>query len=1159
MSSDAASLHALEVLMNEFFDSSTDNNRKREIEQVLQNFSQQSGAWHHCVYFMNNCSNQYVLMYAVSVFENLINKQWIGTQAGDKAEVRHFLNDYLLSYHKKLPSYIRNKLIKVIVDIGRVDWPHFYPNFFSSIIELLQQPSTVALGLLMLQTTSEELASPREDLSIARKTEVHRLLLNEVPGILSLLTHLLDRVLEKHRRLATTVTPPPSPTHGISPARSSSPTVSGSSSLSIFTSAPSADLSLQHAGSSNLMGQLLNNSPMKSRQNLGHPLPPLDSESEEISSLVLKCLAHLFSWIPLSSTITPSLVSTVFYLAEFGCSVVPSSSGSSVVSNAELGVSAMTCINELLSKNCVPVEFEEFLLKLFQQTFQLLQRITKDTGAQAVENLLTEQDESYLNKFTEFLRLFVSIHLRRFENSSHFPVLELLMLLFKYTFKQPQLEGFFACLDIWTVFLDYLIGKVANARSDKLAEAEATVSRYKEVLLMLITELLKKIQFRHNRKQLEELDDETLDDDSETEWQAFQRNCLEIVAKLAELLPGETFSLLFPLFSEYCDVYIGLGEFVTKTAHGLQLGISGENECHQLHCSLRDLTTMERALGRLSEHFIGEVNFANRFSDGEAIVERLGQIALFGTQSQLFAVHTAMPNILQPDLIEVHAQGLAAFQAYCHWMAQYYLETHRQQQHQEKFVTLVSNAIDSLVPLMNKEVPQRVSLPASHLLNSLATTVRPSFMTALDKVQKLFHDVSSGSLSDLPLEVQTLVIRSLSNALVLPWPNKADNEQEWEVRSQSHQTLMHSIKQPFKSIVETPGFSGNKQLQENAKPLLHFTLHVLADLMSAATEDQVTKTKLILYQSISDVVQITINIFPVYIHYPDITDEFLGFLLTLFENLKVQLGPAVTEQIVEPLLHTFTRQQLSEILHHESTAGSRVINKFLKILQLLVQEPAASFKAFLPNIIGLCMEQLYPILAEQPCPDIKCEFYELLHQLLLHNWRYFFRASLLAYMSMAEETVENQAQFNSVMQAFGQSFLQPDITVFKQNIEALENLNSKCKLYQKRIFKDSMLLQFVNVFLQALVFRSHDLLQEEITITLYNMAAVDFDSFYSVFLPQFLGGCEGLTDSQKTELGNNFTPDKDLPSFTQSIHRFVGDLRYYRLCNSSLPSGTVKF
>ena len=37
-------------------------------------------------------------------------------------------------------------------------------------------------------------------------------------------------------------------------------------------------------------------------------------------------------------------------------------------------------------------------------------------------------------------------------------------------------------------------------------------------------------------------------------------------------------------------------------------------------------------------------------------------------------------------------------------MAQYYLETHRQQQHQEKFVALVSNAVDTLVPLLNKEV-----------------------------------------------------------------------------------------------------------------------------------------------------------------------------------------------------------------------------------------------------------------------------------------------------------------------------------------------------------------------------------------------------------------------------------------------------------------------
>ncbi len=45
---------------------------------------------------------------------------------------------------------------------------------------------------------------------------------------------------------------------------------------------------------------------------------------------------------------------------------------------------------------------------------------------------------SYVEKFTEFMRLFVSIHLHRFESNSQFPVLEFLALLFKYTFKQVR-------------------------------------------------------------------------------------------------------------------------------------------------------------------------------------------------------------------------------------------------------------------------------------------------------------------------------------------------------------------------------------------------------------------------------------------------------------------------------------------------------------------------------------------------------------------------------------------------------------------------------------------------------------------------------------------------------------------------------------------------
>ena len=71
-----------------------------------------------------------------------------------------------------------------------------------------------------------------------------------------------------------------------------------------------------------------------------------------------------------------------------------------------------------------------------------------------------------------------------------------------------------------------------------------------------------------------------------------------------------------------------------------------------------------------------------------------------------------------------------------------------------------------------------------------------------------------------------------------------------------------------------------------------------------------------------------------------------------------------------------------------------------------------------------------------------------------------------------------------------------------------------------------MLCQFLNVLLQVLLVKSHDLLQEEITVMLYNMAAVDFDTFYSQFLPQLVNNCDGLDENQRTILSCNFSMDK---------------------------------
>nr|DBA19354.1 TPA: hypothetical protein GDO54_015205 [Pyxicephalus adspersus] len=1033
MASEEASLRALESLMTEFFHTSTSNERKREIEALLNNFAQQLGAWRFCFYFLSSSHNDYVLMYSLSVFENLINKMWLGIPSEEKMEIRSSLPKLLLSQHKTLPGFICNKLCKVIVDMGRQDWPMFYHDFFTNILQLIQTPRTTPLGLIMLKTASEELACPREDLSVARKEELRKLLLDQVPTVLGLLTGVLESIWDKHS--VTAATPPPSPT------------------------ASDAD---------DLLSNLVH-TPALAKQ-LSQPPPSLEAESERICALALECLSHLFSWIPLSASITPSLLTTIFHFARLGCDTgsrktpttnsatlnggssspsLPLTLPSSQTDRDRLGVLAMSCINELMCKNCVPLEFQEYLLRVCQQTFILLQRITRETNAHSVRSRLEELDESYIEKFTDFLRLFVSVHLRRIESNAQFPVVEFLALLFKYTFHQPTHEGYLSCLDIWALFLDYLTNKIRN----RLEDREGIINRYEDALVLLLTEVLNRIQFRYNQTQLEELDDETLDDDQQTEWQRYLRHSLEVVAKIMELFPTHAFTTL---------------------------------------------------------------------------------------------VRGAMK----------HAQSLAALQAYSHWLARFYSEVQRQ--NQQQFISIISTAMEALPPLISTKVQEKLLLSACHLLVSVATTVRPVFLINIPAVQKVFSRVTDNAAQRLPEEAQVLLCRALSNVLLLPWPNIPEPEQQWGERSSHHSTLLSSLTRDYRELKGSAPPQRKGQL-EATKRVICQTLGVLRDIVENISSEG-TKSRQICYQSMQEACQLSLALFPTYIHQSDVTEEMLSFFLALFQGLRVQMGVPFTEQIIQTFLNMFTRQQLAESILQEGSAGCHVVEKFLKILQVVVQEPGQAFKPFLPSILSLCMEQLYPIIAERPSMDVKVELFELLFQLLHHNWRYFYRSSVLASVNRdgADEPMENQPQFIAVMQAFGQSFLQPDIHLFKQNLSYLETLNSKHKLYHKKFFRAMMLPQFVSVLLQVLIHKSHDLLQEEIGIAVYNMASVDFSTFFSAFLPEFLAGCEGLDTSQKNVLARNFKMERDLPSFTQSVHRLVNDLRYYRLCNDSLPPGTVK-
>ncbi len=200
---------------------------------------------------------------------------------------------------------------------------------------------------------------------------------------------------------------------------------------------------------------------------------------------------QLVGWIPLNEILKTAQIDVLFRFVK--------------LYNGDTSLSALACVIEILSKNYVPAELTEFLKHIFHHSLLILMQLTStnlkhlDEGYAPQEMFLTH--DRFLNRFTQFLNLFIVNHIRRIEFSTvSFPTIEFLSVLFKYSFIQPSIEGQLACLEIWTAFLDFLIS---------LKEEKTPVHpKYMNGLLAFFTEVLKTVQFSLNAQKLSTLSTE---------------------------------------------------------------------------------------------------------------------------------------------------------------------------------------------------------------------------------------------------------------------------------------------------------------------------------------------------------------------------------------------------------------------------------------------------------------------------------------------------------------------------------------------------------------------------------------------------------------------------------------------------------------------------
>jgi len=1104
MNSNAEVLSGLTRVINEFFDHKTSNDKKHAIEQQLITFSNQSESWKICLFCLTNSNNQYVQVYCLQVVERLVNIKWIGTDPSTKQEIRKTLSEVLAykQHHQNMEQFVMTKLIKVIIDIGRCDWPMFYVSFFDELILLTKKEDTRSLGLIALKMTSEEFISSSETVSTDRRKELKILLLEKVPQILQILTEILNHEWKccfgsdnRNQNHVSIVTPPPSP----------------GSNTNLFGLLKSADP---------LLGELQVN------------LMDIGDGSFKVIKNTIKCLTQYFTWIQIDQNVSTEMLNSIFKYARL-------SFISSNQKTDQISVEALKCVNELTSRNCFPALMQDALVKVFRNTFFLIQQSVSS------QDTFDRLDNDYVKHMQIFLRLFVVHHFSRMQSNNTFPLTNFLHLLTNFTFIQTDHEEFRQCLEIWEILLEYINDKVNDC--NRKFVSNSLLERYQEGFSLFYSQILQHIQFTHNHQNLCSLDFELIDDNGYTEWEDYLIKNIELIASISKLFPTEIINNVNNILNNSASMFLNCNHYNFNAS-----------QAPQYVYSFRDLASILQCIGRISPVFIHE-NFHERWNITNELVQKLLHLAVHCTRN--IQTTNSLNGDIKVSIIEIHAQVLAALQPFTHWMAQLYSEIQEKGNSQAHLSSLLSSCLDSIVPvLINKSIHSKVLRSAIQTFSSVVTVIRPTFLSQLPQIIHLFKCVAERSCNYHSVQNQAIIYKTISNLLVLPWPNTPESEQKYEERSLAHYNFISSILVEYNQLsTSSDGF----QYKEQAIPLIHRAVIILTEISTSLT-NELSKSRDICYASLRSHVDFSLGLIDSYVNHSDTSQLLMKFYLQVFRTFRRQIGVEQVTKTIEKFMTIFN----STVLQHQlnSNNGEKVVQLFLELLSLVIDETGTAFKILTSDIIQLVVENVFPLIVKKPSADISTSLFEFLHKLLSRKHRYFFPSpvlvTLLKQNSTNSLTISHKQQFLKIMQVFGNSFLQEDVTIYKQSISILQDLNCKLKIYEKihgSLFEENVLFEFVFCFIKVLIAKTHDILTDDLCSVVHQMCLVDFNYFHQVLLQQFLHNLPELTQDQKKTLYKNFKGDQDSPTFTSNLMRFVTDLRYYQLCNSSLQPGTVQF
>eukprot|EP00976_Prorocentrum_cordatum_P079249 1183476-Prorocentrum_minimum.AAC.2 len=134
-------VEALCRVLQQFLDPAVDMIQKKTLEEQLITMRESSlSTWRRPYLWLTHESQvPHVQWFAGSTLEKYVLSHWERVDEAERAAMRDNLLQYLLQRHASLPQFVSTKVAKVIIDIGKFDWPQRYPELLPRIHSAITQ------------------------------------------------------------------------------------------------------------------------------------------------------------------------------------------------------------------------------------------------------------------------------------------------------------------------------------------------------------------------------------------------------------------------------------------------------------------------------------------------------------------------------------------------------------------------------------------------------------------------------------------------------------------------------------------------------------------------------------------------------------------------------------------------------------------------------------------------------------------------------------------------------------------------------------------------------------------------------------------------------------------------------------------------------------